>query len=248
MWVVITIPFIFLKNRGINVNDIIWFFTVKYKGDWERIYKAIDSKESINKEEFEDTLTLKKDNYICMSDREFLEDSLYPSNFEYTYKPPFSLFWKGNIKLFEKQLITLSNFTKKDFKKIVLVDDLKNHIVFVIDYNDENLVNYLINEKYNFVAILNQSIESVCDTKQYQQIVDNDNLVLTEYPFSAEKDSLSDTYLRIITGLSRIVLLGNDTSKSKLQKIEKICLLDEIKTFSIDDKGNLNNFGFAINN
>lgn len=224
------------------MNRVLFYFTIKYQGDWEKIYTALSLKEGIDKNSLNDTLMLKKDNYLC------LVDFIYPENLKFIYKPPFSLFWKGNFKLFEKQMISLFAFTEMDFQKINLASDIKDYITFVVDYNDEDLIDYLIKHKFNFMAVLNRSIESVCNTNYYQKIIDSNNLVLTEYPFNTKQVPLDVSYLRIISGITRIVLVGNDTSNWKLEKLQKICKGDEIKTFSINNPGDLINFGFKHEN
>ncbi len=77
----------------ISRRDILIYLAVKYEGDWNSIYKAITSKESF---EYEDILTAKasiKSKYTTIFDED------YPEHLKNTFKPPFVIFYYGDISL-----------------------------------------------------------------------------------------------------------------------------------------------------
>ena len=125
------------------MDRIIYFFTLKYKGSWESIYNALDKKEYIEKENLYQILSKKQENYLSLLNYNF------PENLKLIYKPPFSIFWEGNLKLLQNKLMGLYNLSKKDY---VYLDDKfldVNLITFVVDLKDKNLISYLNSKKIN---------------------------------------------------------------------------------------------------
>ena len=45
--------FKFKIKEEFNVDKIIVYLAIKYKGDWDAIYKAINKKEQVNREEID---------------------------------------------------------------------------------------------------------------------------------------------------------------------------------------------------
>ena len=64
------------------MNDILAYFAIKYNGDWDEIYSAINRKEKVDLEE-KFILLSKCGKYITLLDNE------YPSKLKGIYKPPF---------------------------------------------------------------------------------------------------------------------------------------------------------------
>ena len=66
-------------------RDILLYLTLKYNGDWDKIYDAIRNKEDIDYEDAEKVLDEYPGEYITMLDKE------YPAILKQCYKPPFVL-------------------------------------------------------------------------------------------------------------------------------------------------------------
>ena len=66
-------------------RDILLYLTLKYNGDWDKIYNAIKNKEDIDYKDAEKTLDEYPGEYITMLDEE------YPAILKQCYKPPFVL-------------------------------------------------------------------------------------------------------------------------------------------------------------
>lgn len=70
---------------SLSAREILLYFTLKYGGDWDKIYAAIYNKEDIDYEDAEKVLDECPNEYITMLDKE------YPEILKHTYKPPFVL-------------------------------------------------------------------------------------------------------------------------------------------------------------
>jgi DNA processing protein len=66
-------------------RDILLYLTLKYNGDWDKIYNAIRNKEDIDYKDAEKVLDEYPGEYITMLDEE------YPAILKQCYKPPFVL-------------------------------------------------------------------------------------------------------------------------------------------------------------
>ena len=83
------------------MEDILIYFAIKYEGDWDKIYSAINKKEKVEQKDLEETLA--KNTSKCIT---LISDN-YPQKLKTIYKPPFVLFYKGNIDLLNTQNKTI---------------------------------------------------------------------------------------------------------------------------------------------
>ncbi len=78
------------------MNIILLYFVIKYEGDWDKVYEALDKKERVSLHEITDLekkLDEDKVKYITILDND------YPKQLKAAYKPPFVLFYEGNKEL-----------------------------------------------------------------------------------------------------------------------------------------------------
>lgn len=223
------------------MNRVLFYFTVKYQGDWESIYNALSSKENIEKKDLNKVLLSKKDNYLC------LIDFIYPENLKFIYKPPFSLFWIGNFNLFSKKLISLFNVSKNNFNYLKKLECLKEKICFVVDYNEKTLINFLITNQINFICVLNCSLCRFSQSSFFDRILKSNNLIISEYPDNFKNKATDNSYLRIISGLSRRVFIGSKNNDYLNNRMKEICSVDQIEIFPIN-KSIISNFNFVQKN
>ena len=87
------------------MDIILIYFAIKYKGDWNKIYEALDKKE---RPELKDLREL--ENEIAKSKTKVLTiiDKNYPLELKKAYKPPFVLWYQGDLKRLTKQTICVT--------------------------------------------------------------------------------------------------------------------------------------------
>jgi len=106
------------------MEEIIVYFAVKYKGDWESIYQAISKKERVDMDEVKKTVASLKTKWVTIISKD------YPNSLKQIPKPPFVLFYKGNFDLlFQKSIAVIGsrNATKYGISACEkIVKDLAN--------------------------------------------------------------------------------------------------------------------------
>ena len=86
----------------LTADEILLYLSLKYEGDWDKIYEAIKQKKDFSEQEFLSLKSKHKSNYITI-----LNDN-YPTALKDCFKPPFVLFYYGDINLLKaKKKITI---------------------------------------------------------------------------------------------------------------------------------------------
>lgn len=75
-------------------RDLLLYLALKFEGDWDQIYATVTQKELIDEEEAKVYLKKYKGNYITI-----LDEDIYPKSLHNFTKPPFVLFYIGDISL-----------------------------------------------------------------------------------------------------------------------------------------------------
>ena len=191
-----------------EINQIIKYFSYKYKGNWEEITLAIKNKEPIDYVEAEKVIS-DDIQYISFIDKE------YPLKFKDVTFSPWILYYKGDISLLNKRIISFVG--SRNTSKYYL--DAVDKIIKEIAKLDKDIVicsglalgldtaSHEAAIKYGLktIAILPVGIDECypkSNYKLYEEICRN-GLVISEYPphTSVPKEKFSSRN-RLITGIS----------------------------------------------
>lgn len=219
------------------MNDILLFFTLKYKGNWEQIYSALAEKEKVDSKELKKINNKIKSYYISII------DDNYPNSLKQIYKPPFSLFWKGNLTLLNKSMITLvgNDFeSEEEFKKII---EYINDYVFVLSYEQKELIEKMLEFNFKIIVVYNDGLKKIEKNVLYKKIIDNNNLLFTEIPCNNENVYYEQYTHRLLLGISRKVVYLDRFKIKNFQIIESICQMESIPIFTLQ-KNKQNKFKF----
>ena len=83
-------------------REILLYLALKYNGDWEKMFHAVETKERIDKALASDLLSQNVGQYITIVDPD------YPETIHRSVKPPLVLFYKGNLELIRNERKNLS--------------------------------------------------------------------------------------------------------------------------------------------
>lgn len=176
------------------MNSVLLYLALFHDGNWHAIYKDILSKIYINetqRNEAEEKLR-KSDGikYITLLDTDY-----YPDSFKSIFKPPFILFYKGNIELLKsskKKIAVIgsrkcSEFGRKTTKEITkgLVE---NDVIIVSGLAkgiDAEAHKTCIENGGKTIAVLGNGIDVFYPKENeqlYKDIVDKGGLIISEYP------------------------------------------------------------------
>ena len=203
------------------MNKILVYFAIKYNGDWDQIYAAINRKEKVDVSEMEKIVDRCECNYITIL------DSNYPIRLKSIYKPPFVLFYKGDITLLDNAYKTIavvgsrncSLYGKKASEQIVKeLTDEKFLIISGLAKGIDSIAHLTcLENEGKTIAILGNGIGIYYpdENKVLQETIANKGLILSEYPYSvsANKENFPKRN-RIIAGLADGVLVTDCKNKS----------------------------------
>lgn len=164
-----------IKTGGSNMNMILLYFAIKYKGDWDKIYKALEVKEKVSLQEIrelEEKAKAEGWKWITIIDVD------YPDQLKEAYKPPFVIWLKGNEKLLSSKFAGFiaqgaDKETKSRIDKTVPAV-LKTRKLITSDQMD----NQAIVDKYG-KGVLHIASNGV---DKYKGKVDSKDLIISEIP------------------------------------------------------------------
>lgn len=205
-----------LKGR-----DIIIYLAIKYAGDWNAIYQAIKQKELVDEALVQSQLQSIKSSVMTII------DETYPESLKKIYKPPFVLFYYGDLNLIymlEKTIAVIgsrhpSSYGLEMTERITksLVEEgmmVVSGLAYGVDIKAHQTV---IAQQGKTIAILGSGID-VCYPKEHldtYEAMKKHHLVLSEYPnvTPPNKDHFPWRN-RLIAGLARGVFVAEAKKRS----------------------------------
>ena len=203
------------------MDQILVYFSIKYRGDWDEIYSAINRKEKVDQKEVERVVEECNCKYITL-----LDDN-YPKRLKSIYKPPFVLFYSGDISLLSDCYKSIgvvgsrncSNYGKKATQDIVK-DLVKENFIIVSGLAkgiDSISHETCLENNGKTIAVLGNGINIYypLENSSLQEIIKNRGLLISEYP--PFKESNKDTFPkrnRIIAGLADAIVVTDAKYKS----------------------------------
>ncbi|NLC54674.1 MAG: DNA-protecting protein DprA [Erysipelothrix sp.] len=192
------------------MRERILYYALKYDGDYNKIAKAILNKESYKKANC-------KDNFIIIGDKD------YPKKLLSLKKPPFILFYKGDIKLLKKEAVAIVGsrkmtlYGKKYTNQIASILSNKYVIVSGLAAGVDSEAHKSSIIKGKSIAVLGSGINYIypkSNTNLYNYM-QKDNLIISEYPNGVvPKPYYFPFRNRIIAALSKSVVVTQAALRS----------------------------------
>lgn len=134
-------------------RKILFYLSQKYKGNWDKIYKAVSNHEDVEEEDIEKALVEEKYSFITILDNE------YPEWLKQTYKPPFVLYYEGNLKSlrdknYSKVALSDSRHVSKEQKDIAMniVNSISNSTLII--GGEGELTESIVNDTNNPIIMV----------------------------------------------------------------------------------------------
>jgi DNA processing protein len=201
------------------MEEILLYFAFKYKGSFEKIYKAINDKEEFNQDELNDYKKRLKCSYTTI-----ISDD-YPESLKRISCPPFVLFYYGDLSLLKQKTIGVIGMREasqygKDATKYFVKElaDLDFVIVSGLAKGIDGMAHkQCLDSLGKTVAILGCGID-YCYPKEnielYNEIKKN-HLLISEYPFDIPPQKwYFRARNRLISGFSDSILVIEAKKKS----------------------------------
>lgn len=159
-----------------EVRKILLYLALKYKGDWDKIYRAVELKEDINEKDVKSTFNAFKGNFITILDEE------YPAKLKNALHPPFVLFYQGNIDLLKnKNIISVScsrNVSRIDYHNATQILSNKFDVTYLVGSTKNDMDKEITRYGKPTIAVIGHSLMA----KQPLDDYDKFDLVITEVP------------------------------------------------------------------
>lgn len=201
------------------MRKILLYFALKYKGNFNMIYKAIKEKEFVEQKQLDDIESKIKCSYITLLDKE------YPACLKDIGTPPFVLFYYGDLSLLNcSNKISIigkrenSNYGKIMCEKIVSELDKNTCVVSGLALGIDAIAHKTaLNSNLKTIAVLGCGIDYIYPYKNidiYNKIKEK-GLLISEYP--NDINATPQNFLirnRIIAALSEYILVVEASYKS----------------------------------
>lgn len=177
------------------MEDIILYFAVKYEGDFQKIFYAIMAKEEVDYSKMKEIKESLNCNYVTVISKN------YPIKLKHLNRPPFVLFYKGDLSLLNNKCVSIigsrknSEYGEKMTRQITK-DLVKNDIVTIsglaigIDtiVHEETLNNF-----GKTIAVLGNGLNEYYPYKnsKIQKEIETKGLVVSEYPPNIKPNRLN---------------------------------------------------------
>ena len=208
-----------IDNEILNIKDIIRYFAYSCNGDWDEIMTAIKNKQECSPNDVKRIQNQIGDSITVL-------DEKYPNTLKNSNRPPFVLFYRGNLELIQDSSNTLtvlndhlaSNYATETIEKICI--ELAKDLIFVMPfgYKKSNcLIRKLIDKGAKVVAVLDKGIDTYNDDNKelFEELCEN-HLVISEYPKTVLNKTQKTEFhaAKLMASLSSNTLVGGTTKRS----------------------------------
>lgn len=167
----------------LNVKQLILYYAIKYDGDWNKIFNATQSKEDVDTNDCIATVSLvDQDSFIT-----FLDEN-YPTAIKTKcYRPPFILFYKGDINLLKvKNALSLVGVRNPTSEAVDIAEKvLSDYDGLIVTGGSIGLEEVVYKTKCKPIVVLPNGLDKSEDL--VNKVVAMGGLVITEYPNGVEK-------------------------------------------------------------
>ncbi len=195
------------------MNIILLYFAIKYEGNWDLIYKALDQKEKVSLKEITDTEEKAKAWTKAGYDFKTLLDIDYPKQFKEAYKPPFVFWYKGNISIIKDNTLALSVESLSPADESLVDETLKS-----IKNSHKVLINPELTPADDQLSekakVLNIKQVHICNAGVEKIVPDKNTLYISEYLGTASSKLLPNSTNRLAASLANELVLISSSQEN----------------------------------
>ena len=204
-----------------EAREVLIYLSYKFKGDWEKIYEALRKKEyNFTKSEVDKALQKLKCKVITIL------DSNYPTYLRKVFRPPFVLYYYGDICLINDFTKAIAVVGSRDCSSYgisathEIVKDIAKDFIIVSGMAkgiDSIAHQTAINYGGKTVAVMCTGIEKCypADVIDLYKELKKNHLVISEYPgYTTPPKECIPFRNRLIAGMSRITIVGEAHMRS----------------------------------
>lgn len=201
------------------MEEILLYFSLKYEGDFDKIYQALECKEKIDETLKEKLFKSLKSKFTTIISKD------YPDSLKEINCPPFVLYYYGNLQLVKNKCIGVIGMRHPTTYGIevtkIMVDKLvKENYTIVSGLAlgiDAIAHKSAMNNLGKTIAILGSGIDYCypLKNKSVYQAMKHNQLIISEYPGNLVPKKINfPRRNRIISGLSESILVTEANQRS----------------------------------
>ncbi|AUB31399.1 DNA-processing protein DprA [Spiroplasma floricola] len=220
------------------MENVLLYFSLKYNGNWDKIYHALDTKEKITHKNLEDVKNKIDSDFITIL------SPLYPNYLKNTHKPPFVIFYKGDISLLSKYHKTIAivggqEVDEYGIKNIeFFMQDLSlENIVFSTIENDgvnNEVLNNSFKNNYKIIKIIEESMKDYL--KRTVDLPEKSNFLAITEVYESEY-SINDKFIeysnRMLCGVSKGIVFVQFKNNDPINKLFNFAVNEGKDVFAI---------------
>lgn len=235
-----------LAKKGEPMENVLVYLSIIHNGDWNKIYQDILEKRPLDKEDIKKTV--KEINVPFIT----LINNNYPQCLKRIFKPPFVLFYKGDIELLnkEKKIAIIGSRENSEYGKEstqrVCKDLVKENVCIVSGLAkgiDSIAHQSCLENSGSTIAVLGNGLNVTYpkENEKLYKLIESKGLILSEYPPNVlpEKDNFPKRN-RIISGLSDGVVVIEAKEKSGTMNTVAHALEDGKPIFCFPERAECN--------
>lgn len=201
------------------MEEILLYFSLKYNGDFEKIYKALENKEKVDENQKKELLKKVSANYTTMVSKD------YPSALKHISCPPFVIYYYGDLQFVNDKNIGVVGMRIPSLYGISATEKMVASLVekgYTIVSGmalgvDAIAHRSAIKNNGRTIAVLGSGIDYCYPkkNKDIYEILKDKQLIISEYPGAVVPSPTSfPKRNRIIAGLSESILVTEAMLKS----------------------------------
>lgn len=194
------------------MEEIILYFSLKYQGDFDKIYQALERKEKVDEKLKEKLKASLKSQFTTIISKD------YPSALKEISCPPFVLYYYGSLELVNTKCIGVIGMRHPTIYGIevtkLIVNELVAHNYTIVSGLalgiDAIAHKSAMNSLGKTIAVLGSGIDYCypLKNKSVYQAMKNNHLIISEYPGNLVPKKINfPRRNRIISGLSESILV-----------------------------------------
>ncbi len=224
------------------MKEVLVYLSIIHKGNWDKIYKDILDKVPVDKDKVKEVTENLNNQYVTIIDEN------YPECLKYIFKPPFVLYYKGNLSLLSdkrKKIAVIGSRNNSEYGKAVtekICKDLVEHDTIIVSGLAKGIdsIAHLecLKNHGKTIAVLGNGLNIIYpenNASLYEKI-SCEGLIISEYPFGCDpsKENFPNRN-RIIAGICDGVAVMEANVKSGTMNTVSHALEDGKLIFCVPD-------------
>lgn len=215
------------------MKKILLYFSIKYDGEWAKIYEALNKKEQVNEKLMEEYYIEYKGKYVS------IVENNYPDLLKEITRPPFVLFYKGDEKLLSKKIVwPFGTLLEKEYIPSIneSISNLEKIHSIITGFSNAFENKVLAESVEPIIVVKDSGIFSklIIGEEVENQLLKSGGLIISEYPGEVLPTQVNwlDSN-RVKVGLSSGLFLINSTKDKELFKTISLSLHENKEVYCL---------------